>query len=73
MQDVLVLWYILAKKNLIVIRISVHLTENEVLLENTTSFDCVGTGDKGMCLERDICYLGLWGMWGRESSPSEKR
>lgn len=55
----LVLWYILAKKNLIVINISVCLTENEILWENTTSFDCVGTGEQRMRLERVSAILDI--------------
>lgn len=62
----------LPRRILIVVNISVRLTENEILLENTTSVDFVGTGDKRLCLEQDICCLGYWRMWGRESSLSEK-
>lgn len=40
------------------------------MLENTSAFDCVGTGapeDARMCLVWGLCDLGYWGLWGRES------
>lgn len=36
------------------INIAVHFTDNEILLENRTGSDCVGTGDKG-CVWNGIC------------------